>query len=193
MCKQVSQQLGLQDAPHPPAPHTACHDKPSPHPTSLTKHAIHNHPIQSSPHHTPAIHRQHHSPHIPPGVDVDAGEPAGPRNNIPLLTHPPTIKTHSTQHLTSHNYHPIILTTHHPSPHSHAITKPRQAQKWMLVNLQDHENFASHRLNRDVWCVLSSGRQMAFFGVFGGAFFCVFVLFLSWRGLAPPLTATCGA
>jgi hypothetical protein len=41
------------------------------------------------------------------------------------------------------------MVTHHHHHHHH--DNEQQAQKWMLVNLQDHENFASHRLNRDVW------------------------------------------
>lgn len=44
----------------------------------------------------------------------------------------------------------------HIQPDVHILSHPlinsqTQSQKWMLVNLQDHENFASHRLNRDVW------------------------------------------
>lgn len=26
-----------------------------------------------------------------------------------------------------------------------------QSHKWLLVNIQDHDNFRSHSLNRDVW------------------------------------------
>jgi Thioredoxin-like len=27
----------------------------------------------------------------------------------------------------------------------------REAKKWIMVNIQDHAVFESHRLNRDVW------------------------------------------
>lgn len=49
------------------------------------------------------------------------------------------------------------------APFQEARGLAKAAQKWLLVNVQDFDNFASHRLNRDIWahdtihCLVDSG------------------------------------
>ncbi|KAF4668122.1 UBX domain-containing protein 7 [Perkinsus olseni] len=38
-----------------------------------------------------------------------------------------------------------------PLPFAEVIAKARNDKRWLIVNIQDNQNFASHSLNRDIW------------------------------------------
>ncbi|EER00651.1 conserved hypothetical protein [Perkinsus marinus ATCC 50983] len=38
-----------------------------------------------------------------------------------------------------------------PLPFAEVIAKARCEKRWLIVNIQDNENFVSHSLNRDIW------------------------------------------